>query len=83
MKFSILRYDDQIKFKLVHCIRSIMLEKNLTQVKVQKLSGIGQPKLSHLLRGNTFAISVERLFWIINCLGYDVEIYITDISNEN
>lgn len=57
-------------------IGRVIKHKRLTQVQVAKLLGIGQSKVSLLLRGYLTNFSLERLFRFLNDLGQDVVISI-------
>ena len=52
-------------------------QRNLTQSEVGELVGLDQADVSRLLRGRVNRFSIERLFEILNRLGYTVELRIT------
>ncbi len=63
-----------LKAELVYRISTILAERELTQVQAAEVLGIGQPKVSALLRGRLEGFSVERLLRFLTALGCDVEI---------
>jgi predicted XRE-type DNA-binding protein len=63
------------KAEVAYQISRIVKKKRLSQVKVAKILGIDQPKVSALLRGRLTNFSLERLFRFLNDLGQDI--YIT------
>ena len=66
------------KADLVIGIASIIRSKGLTQSAAAKLIGIAQPDVSRLMRGNFDGFSYERLFHMLNALGENVRVVITD-----
>ena len=62
------------KAKLAACILQIVRERRLTQAATARVLGIGQPKVSALLRGRLDGFSSDRLFRFLNALGCDVRI---------
>jgi len=48
----------------------------LTQSAASKILGLSQPKISALLNGHFQGYSQERLIWLLNRLGCDVEIIV-------
>lgn len=67
-----------IKAKLVWKISEIVRGKGLTQVKMAKILGLPQPKVSALLRGQFRGISERKLIECLTTLGRDVEIVVKD-----
>ncbi|MBI2911549.1 MAG: XRE family transcriptional regulator [Chloroflexi bacterium] len=63
-----------LKAELVYRISAILAERELTQAQAAEILGIGQPKVSTLLRGRLEGFSVERLLRFLTALGCDVEI---------
>ncbi|MBI5868321.1 MAG: XRE family transcriptional regulator [candidate division Zixibacteria bacterium] len=57
-------------------ISEIIAQRGLTQIEAAKILGIGQPKVSELLRGRLSGFSTERLLRFLTQLGRDVEIAI-------
>lgn len=66
-----------IKAELVSVLARISEERNYTQAKVAKLTGIPQPKLSAVLRGRFRGVSEDRLMRAITALGSDVSIVVS------
>ena len=62
------------KSQLVSRICSLIERRGLTQTEAAKLLGVGQPKVSALMRGHLDGFSSDRLFRFLNALGRDVEI---------
>ena len=54
----------------------------MTQTEVTPLLGLDQPKVSNLMRGRLAGFSVERLFGILNKLGHNVEVRISEEEYE-
>jgi len=54
----------------------------MTQAEVTPLLGLDQPKMSNLMRGRLAGFSVERLFGILNKLGHNVEMRISEEEHE-
>ena len=70
--------EDHLKAQLTARIQEFITQKALTQARVAVLLGMDQPKVSHLLRGRFSGFSVERLFEIVNRLGHNVEVRISE-----
>jgi predicted XRE-type DNA-binding protein len=66
------------KADLVIGIASIIRSRGLSQAAAAKLIGVAQPDISRLLRGNFEGFSYERLFHMLNALGENVRIVVTD-----
>lgn len=64
------------KAEIARHIGEIISKEGLTQSEASELIGIGQPKVSELLRGRLSGFSTERLFRFVMALGGDVEISI-------
>jgi predicted XRE-type DNA-binding protein len=62
------------KARLVQCVRELIADRKLTQVKAAELLGLDQPKVSALLRGRVAGYTIDRLFRFLNALGQRVEI---------
>jgi transcriptional regulator with XRE-family HTH domain len=52
--------------------------KGMTQSEIAPLLGLDQPKVSYLMRGRLSSFSVERLFDILNRLGHNIEVHISE-----
>ena len=66
-----------LKAKLVIKISQLIEKKGLTQSEIAKRTGLDQPKVSRLLRGQLSGFSADRLFAILNRLGHSVEVRIS------
>ncbi|MCC8959809.1 XRE family transcriptional regulator [Bradyrhizobium sp. Pear77] len=66
------------KADLVLGIAAIIRSKGLTQSQAAKTIGIAQPDVSRLMRGNFDGFSYERLFNLLNALGENVRIVVSD-----
>jgi predicted XRE-type DNA-binding protein len=66
------------KADLVLGIAAVIRSKGLTQSQAAKLIGIAQPDVSRLMRGNFDGFSYERLFNLLNALGENVRIVVSD-----
>lgn len=74
--------DRLLKAQLALKIRQLIEQKELTQAEVAPLLGLDQPKVSNLVRGRLAGFSVERLFGILNRLGHNVEVRISEDEHE-
>ena len=75
--------ETKIKFDLVSLIRAIVESRKLRQVDVVGLvaryapgTGISQPDISRILRGNVSGYSESRLIVILAALGNDISIVV-------
>lgn len=67
-----------LKSQLAIQIRRLIEEKNWTQAQAAEVIGLDQPKVSLLLGGRLAGFSVDRLLTIINRLGHNVEVRISE-----
>jgi predicted XRE-type DNA-binding protein len=74
--------DRLLKAQLALKIRQLIDQKEMTQAEIAPLLGLDQPKVSNLMRGRLAGFSVERLFGILNRLGHNVEVRISDDEHE-
>ena len=65
------------KIALCRIIKGIIQDELLTQTEAAKLLNISQPKISHICNEKTDIFTMQSLFKIINTLGFDVEITIS------
>lgn len=65
---------EDIKVQLAVRVFRIIKQKKLTQHQVAKLLGVDQPEISKLKNGHYFRFSLERLFYFLNRLHYNVDI---------
>ena len=66
-----------LKAKLVTKMSQLIEKKGLTQAEIAKRTGLDQPKVSRLLRGQLSGFSADRLFAVLNRLGHSVEVRIS------
>lgn len=69
--------DHLLKAGLVSKLGAIMESAGLTQTEAAKLTGISQPDLSRILRGQFRDISGDRIIRAITRLGSDVDIAVS------
>jgi predicted XRE-type DNA-binding protein len=74
--------DRLLKAQLALKIHQLIDQKEMTQAEIAPLIGLDQPKVSNLMRGRLAGFSVERLFGILNRLGHNVEVRISDDEHE-
>src|SRR3954447_12832362 len=65
-----------LKAQLVSELRRLAEELSLTQTAAARLTGVAQPDLSNLLRGQLRGFSVERIMRMLTALGQDLEILV-------
>jgi predicted XRE-type DNA-binding protein len=70
------------KADLVIGIAAIIKSKGLSQAAAAKLIGIAQPDVSRLMRGHFEGFSYERLFEILNALGENVRVVVSDAKSK-
>ena len=66
--------ETQLKSQIVIVLHRLIKARQLTQSTAAKLIGIGQPDLSHILRGQFRGWSVERLMRMLTVFEQDIEI---------
>jgi predicted XRE-type DNA-binding protein len=64
----------QAKVYLTICIEQEMKARKLSQTEAAQIMGIGQPKLSTLLKGHVRNCSIDRLIRYLSRLDQEVEI---------
>lgn len=74
--------DRLLKAQLALKIQQLIEQKGMTQAEIAPLLGLDQPKVSNLMRGRLAGFSVERLFGILNRLGHNVEVRISEEEHE-
>lgn len=65
-----------VKATLAAKIGEIIQQRQLTQAKAAEILGMGQPKLSGMLRGQFRGISEAKMLECLNRLGRDVQIVV-------
>lgn len=61
-----------LKAKLATKIAQLIEKKGWTQTQTAERTGLDQPKVSRLLRGQLSGFSADRLFAVLNRLGHSV-----------
>jgi predicted XRE-type DNA-binding protein len=69
------------KADLVIGIAALVRSKGLSQTAAAKLIGIAQPDVSRLMRGHFDGFSYERLFDVLNALGENVRVVVSDAKS--
>lgn len=64
------------KAKLAHRISKIIQARKLKQVEVGQILGIGQGRVSALVRGQLAGFSTERMFRFLNAFDQNIEIVV-------
>lgn len=79
--FADLGFEDSeerlLKAKLATKIAQLIEKKGWTQSQTAERTGLDQPKVSRLLRGQLSGFSADRLFAVLNRLGHSVEVRIS------
>jgi predicted XRE-type DNA-binding protein len=70
------------KADLVIGIAALIRSKGLSQTAAAKLIGIAQPDVSRLMRGHFDGFSYDRLFEVLNALGENVRVVVTDARSK-
>ncbi|MGI4879192.1 MAG: helix-turn-helix domain-containing protein [Janthinobacterium lividum] len=65
-----------LKAQLVARMADVMADRKLTQVAAAKASGVTQPDVSRILKGQFRDVSVERLMRMLTQLGCEVAIVV-------
>ncbi len=66
-----------LKAELTSKIVQLIEKRGWTQAQTAERTGLDQPKVSRLLRGQLSGFSADRLFAILNRLGHSVEVRIS------
>src|SRR5689334_13326535 len=66
-----------LKAALTTRITQLIEKRGWTQAQTAERTGLDQPKVSRLLRGQLSGFSVDRLFAVLNRLGHSVEVRIS------
>jgi len=67
----------KVKAALVSRLSSILKARRYSQTKAAEITGLPQPKLSAILRGQFRGVSEEKLMRCLMALGQDVQIVVT------
>jgi predicted XRE-type DNA-binding protein len=71
-----------VKAEIVLDIAARIKAKGLTQAQVAKITGLSQPDVSKLLRGNFAGYTLDRLFSFLRALGNDIRIHIVPTKDK-
>ena len=78
--FADLGYSDPdthlLKAQLVNRMVGIVRDRKLTQTSVAQLTGLSQPDVSRLLKGQFREVSVERIMKVLARLGCEIDIVV-------
>jgi len=74
--------DCLLKAQLTLKIQQFIEQKGMTQAEIAPLLGIDKPRVSNLMRGRLAGFSVERLFGLLNRLGHNIEVRISEEEHE-
>lgn len=69
--------DDAIKNLLARHVGDIIRASGYSQTEAAQITGLTQPKLSSVLRGQLRGVSERRLLDCLTALGHDVKIVVT------
>ena len=65
-----------LKAELVSRVQDVLQERQLTQTEAARITGVSQPDISRMLKGQFRDISVERIMRILIRLGCEVDIVV-------
>ena len=65
-----------LKAQLMSRVQDTLQERELTQTEAARVTGISQPDLSRMLKGQFRDVSVERIMRMLARLGCDVDIVV-------
>ena len=65
-----------LKAELVSRVQDVLEDRQLTQTVAARVTGVSQPDLSRVLKGQFREISVERLMGMLTRLGCEVDIVV-------
>jgi predicted XRE-type DNA-binding protein len=74
--------DRLLKAQLALKIQQLIKQKGMTQAEIAPPLGLDQPNVSNLMRGRLAGFSVERLFGLLNRLGHNVEVRVSEEEHE-
>lgn len=70
----------EAKYRLAKRIKQIMRERDLKQAQVAAMTGLSQPDVSKIVRGQLRGFSDSRLYDVIALLGFDVVVKVEFIA---
>lgn len=65
-----------LKAQLMSRVQDTLQDRKLTQTEAARVTGISQPDLSRMLKGQFRDVSVERIMRILTKLGCEVDIVV-------
>ncbi len=68
---------DRVKQALAERLGNVIRARGCSQVEAALITGLPQPKLSSVLRGQLRGVSERRLLDCLTALGHDVKIIVT------
>lgn len=71
-----------VKSKLTMLVVQHIRSKGLTQVEASKLTGVSQPRISNLMKGQLDKFSIDMLLTLVSKLGNEVEVDFDPCSNQ-
>ena len=71
-----------LKAELVREVMTVMRDRGLTQTDVANATGLSQPDISRLLKGQFREVSVERIMKMLSRLGCEIDIVVTSSSRK-
>lgn len=78
--FADLGYTDPdthlLKAQLVNQMHGVIRDRKLTQTEVARVTGISQPDVSRMLKGQFRDVSVERIMKALSRLGCEIDIVV-------
>jgi predicted XRE-type DNA-binding protein len=63
-----------LKAQLISRMQDIIFERKLSQTEAGRITGVSQPDISRMLKGQFRDLSVERIMRMLTRLGCDVDI---------
>lgn len=73
---------DRMKNAIAREITNLIESKGLTQKQVAEILRTDQAKVSNITRGRLTGFSVDRLVNFLICLGYNVDIHLSQTNSE-
>lgn len=71
-----------LKAQLVSRLQDTIADRKLSQIEASRVTGVSQPDVSRLLKGQFREVSVERIMRMLTRLGCDVDITVTQRGRE-
>ncbi len=72
-----------LKADLAERVARAVRSRGLTQKRAAELAGLKQSDMSNIVNGRVDGISIERLFSVLNRLGYSVRVQVDDEPGGN